>query len=71
MVEIGRRIERLRRERKWSQSVLAAKAGVHKNTVLHAELTGSINIDTLSSIARALDIEAADLLSGASAQESA
>jgi transcriptional regulator with XRE-family HTH domain len=65
MVEIGRRIGRLRRERKWSQGALAAKAGVHKNTILHAELTGDIRLDTLSSIARALDIDAAELLSSA------
>lgn len=59
---VGDNIVAARRAKSWSQGKLAKAAGCHKNTVLHAEKTGSVRLDTLHDIARALGVDIGDLI---------
>lgn len=60
---VGRRLQQVRRERKLSQEALADLVGLHRAYMGHLE-QGRRNfpIDTLYRLARALDVEPADLL---------
>lgn len=62
---LGIRVAELRKRKGWSQDQLAEAAGVHKNTVLHAEKTGDVRTGTLTALASALDVSVAELFPGA------
>lgn len=65
--EFGRRIRTLREQLDpfVSQEALAEKAGVHRTYVGHLELgKGSPTLDTIVRIARALGVDAAELVKG-------
>ena len=69
-IEFGRRLRALRIERGLSQHKLAEIAGLDKNYITESE-RGFINptLETILKIARALDIEPGELVSGVPSQE--
>ena len=60
---LGRRIRVLRVERGWTQEVLAAVAGVHRNYIGQVE-RGAVNVSVaqLARIARALEVGVGELV---------
>ena len=65
--EFGRRIRSLREQLdpSVSQEALAERAGVHRTYIGHLELgKGSPTLDTIVRIAKALGVDAADLVRG-------
>jgi transcriptional regulator with XRE-family HTH domain len=58
---LGARLAQIRGQRGLTQPELAAKVGVHKNTIFNIEKTGSARFHTLEVIARALDVEISEL----------
>lgn len=54
---------RLRREKGWSQEVLAFEAGLHRTFVAHVERqVRNISLDNLERLARALGVQIHELL---------
>ena len=53
---IGERTEKLRLERGWTKTQLAERAGVSMQTVWNMEKHGSVSLDTVRKIARALGV---------------
>lgn len=51
---IAHEVRRRRRQRGWTQSALAAKAGCHKNTIINVEKAKPSQLETLNDIAQAL-----------------
>src|ERR1700689_932883 len=54
--ELGRRLERHRLERNWTQAVLAAEAGVGQATVQRAERGESVQMTSMIKLLRALEL---------------
>jgi XRE family aerobic/anaerobic benzoate catabolism transcriptional regulator len=62
---LGKRIRRLRKERGWRQIDLAEETGIHENYVSDLELgRKEICLRTLQTIAKAFDLNLAELLKG-------
>jgi transcriptional regulator with XRE-family HTH domain len=59
LAELGRRLERHRLERNWTQAVLAAEAGVGQATVQRAERGESVQMTSMIKLLRALGLLAA------------
>lgn len=60
---LGLEVARLRRERGWSVDVLAGVAGISDRTIVNIESARKIpRVDTLYSIAKALDADLATLI---------
>lgn len=57
--ELGRRIRRYRLQKRISQKTLAAKAGVHVNTLRALERNGEVKLMSLAVVLRALGERAA------------
>lgn len=54
---------RLRRDRGWSQEMLALESGLHRTFIAHVERqVRNISLDNLDKLADALGIETTDLL---------
>jgi transcriptional regulator with XRE-family HTH domain len=65
--EVGRRVCAMRKARGWTHRDLAAKARVHKNTVINIEKAKSGGtVDVLGRVADALGVPLAELLPGSS-----
>jgi transcriptional regulator with XRE-family HTH domain len=60
-------LKELRRRRVWTVEELAVRAGVSKNTVSKAENGGSVYPSSIRKLAKALEVEPAELV-GAEAQ---
>jgi transcriptional regulator with XRE-family HTH domain len=56
LAELGRRLERHRLERNWTQAVLAAEAGVGQATVQRAERGESVQMTSMIKLLRALGL---------------
>ena len=64
---LARRVRELRHLQNLSQEALADRAGLHRTFVGAIERSErNISLDNIAKIARALDVEPADLLRGAS-----
>ncbi len=62
---IGSRIRELRKARKWTQEILAEKSGIEPSNISHIERAATkLSLQTLVSIANALEVSADDLLYG-------
>lgn len=62
---LGQRIRQLRKERGWRQIDLAEETGIHENYVSDLELgRKEICLRTLQTIAKAFDMNLAELLKG-------
>jgi transcriptional regulator with XRE-family HTH domain len=62
---LGNRIRQLRTERGWRQIDLAEETGIHENHVSELELgRKEICLRTLQTIAKAFDLNLAELLKG-------
>lgn len=66
---IGARVCALRKKRDWSQEELAHKAGVSVSTVSRTERGGKKDLDTLTKIARALEVDITEVLGAQSLWE--
>lgn len=61
----GRKVQKLREKKGWSQATLATKAGLEsKKTISHLEAGIPVLVETLGSVARELGVEPAELLPG-------
>src|SRR5271163_5058961 len=58
LAEIGRRLERHRLERNWTQAEMAAQAGVGQATVQRAERGESVQMTSMIKLLRALQLVA-------------
>lgn len=56
LAELGRRLERHRLERNWTQAQMAAEAGVGQATVQRAEGGRSVQMTSMVKLLRALDL---------------
>jgi len=60
---LGRRVENLRKRRRLSANVLAARAGIHRNTLYRLEAgEGRMLVVVVARIAKALGVTIADLM---------
>jgi transcriptional regulator with XRE-family HTH domain len=68
---IGRRVRDLRTQKDLSQDELAAKAGIHRNTVGNLELGAceSVSLKTLTGIATALGVDVGELTSSQAGED--
>jgi transcriptional regulator with XRE-family HTH domain len=59
---LARNIRRLRKERGWSQEMLAEKSGLHRTYVGDIErLERNVSVDNIDKLARAFNIPVQDL----------
>jgi transcriptional regulator with XRE-family HTH domain len=56
LAELGRRLERHRLERNWTQAELAAEAGIGQATVQRAERGESVQMTSMIKLLRTLDL---------------
>lgn len=64
-VIIGNRIREVRKAKKWTQEILAEKSGIEPSNISHIERAATkLSLQTLVSIANALEVSADDLLYG-------
>ena len=64
-VMIGNRIREVRKAKKWTQEILAEKSGIEPSNISHIERAATkLSLQTLVSIANALEVSADDLLYG-------
>jgi transcriptional regulator with XRE-family HTH domain len=56
LAELGRRLERRRLERNWTQAEMAAEAGVGQATVQRAERGESVQMTSMIKLLRALEL---------------
>ena len=64
-VMIGNRIREIRKSKKWTQEILAEKSGIEPSNISHIERAATkLSLQTLVSIANALEVSADDLLYG-------
>lgn len=64
-VMIGNRIREVRKSKKWTQEILAEKSGIEPSNISHIERAATkLSLQTLVSIANALEVSADDLLYG-------
>ncbi len=64
-VMIGNRIREVRKLKKWTQEILAEKSGIEPSNISHIERAATkLSLQTLVSIANALEVSADDLLYG-------
>ncbi len=56
LAELGRRLERHRLERNWTQADLAAKAGIGQATVQRAERGKSVQMTSMIKLLRTLEL---------------
>lgn len=67
---LARNLRRLRVARRWSLSELAAATGIGKATLSAIEnARGNPTVDTLATLARALEVDAGELLAGTAADD--
>lgn len=56
-IAIGKRIRQLRKERGWSQAILAEKSGIEPSNISHIERAATkLSLPTLVSISNALEV---------------
>ncbi|HMP18852.1 MAG TPA: helix-turn-helix transcriptional regulator [Candidatus Paceibacterota bacterium] len=62
--KLAKIVKQLREQKKWSQEKLARVADVSNNTITNIEVGNQLNptIDTLRKIAKALEVDAKDLM---------
>lgn len=64
-IMIGNRIREVRKSKKWTQEILAEKSGIEPSNISHIERAATkLSLQTLVSIANALEVSADDLLYG-------
>lgn len=68
--EIGRQVRRLRRQRGWSQAMLAERADLSDTFISHIErATKQVSLNALLRLAAALEVTLDQLLSGSQPQD--